>query len=207
MDEKDICDSRGRVNAKKLFDLLGSDRKKRSVKTALTPLEPITKMSFDENDLMNTIHRLNSHAESMKVQNRKCYMVYKMLLQSGCRISEILNIRPYDIAINGSIRIKGLKGSSNRIISPGEFTEYFIKCKKLGVFPFDGINRKYVWSVFKKFGIYVNVDSSGKKAVTHALRHIMVSSQRISGTETDTIGEFIGHKNRKNTENYGNIKK
>jgi len=54
----------------------------------------------------------------------------------GLRITEVLNITNHDIDLHGRIKIKGLKGSSNRIITGGHYEAYFINCKNKNIHPF-----------------------------------------------------------------------
>jgi site-specific recombinase XerD len=169
-------------------------------------LERTTKELPELKDLSTSVEALVLQAERMKEYSKQCYYVFHILLNSGCRISEVLSIRAVDILANGMIKIKGAKGSNDRIINCGLASEYILKCRKLGVAPFQDINRKFVWSVFKKFNIELSVSSSGQKVVTHALRHVMVASAKSANVDINTTGKFIGHKNVNNTSRYGKIK-
>lgn len=203
----EITNVNGVIDGKKLLRILGVIPASDRIKAVLSPSEPITTLSPAGEDLKELVNRLRSQAEKMKKYSPALYLIFELQLNSGCRISEVLDIRPGDIMINGNVRIRGKKGSSNRIISGGKAVDYLLKCKSNSVYPFRDFNRKFVWSIYKKFGIEIEVNSSGKKAVTHSLRHVMVSmSKQIEMPLTETA-QYIGHKNKENTRKYGGIRK
>jgi site-specific recombinase XerD len=201
-----ITNANGVINQRKLADVLGMTRPIDRKKSVSSPLEQTTKELPVVKDLSASVEALVLQSERMKEYSKQCYFVFHVLLNSGCRISEVLSIRAVDVLANGLVRIKGAKGSNDRIVNCGMATEYIMKCKKLNVAPFQDVNRKFVWSVFKKFNIELSVGSSDKKVVTHALRHVMVASAKSANVDINTTGTFIGHKNKKNTTRYGKIK-
>lgn len=202
-----ITNRNGVISSKKLSEVLGIGVDVPRIKSASTPLERTTKELPEVKDLTTLIEGLVMQAERMKKYSVQCYYIFHILLNSGCRISEVLSIRAVDLLPNGLVKIKGAKKSSDRLINCGIATEYILRCRKLGIAPFQDINRKFVWTVFKKYGIELNVGSSDKKVVTHALRHVMVSSAKSANVDIRTTGKFIGHKNVNNTIRYGQIKK
>lgn len=202
-----ITNKKGVISAKKLNEVLGIGVRIPIPKTVLAPSEQTTKELPELIDLSKSVEGLVLQADRMRSYSSKCYYIFHILFNSGCRISEVLSIRAVDILHNGLIKIKGAKGSNDRLINCGLATEYIMKCKKMGIAPFMDINRKFVWSTFKKFNIELNVGSSDKKVVTHALRHIMVASAKDANVNINTTGKFIGHKNVKNTSRYGKIKR
>lgn len=201
-----ITNRNGVISSKKLSEVLGIGVDVPRIKTVSTPLERTTKELPEVKDLTRSVEALVLQSERMKEYSKMCYYVFHILLNSGCRISEVLSIRAVDVLANGLVRIKGAKGSNDRIVSCGKATEYILKCKRFNVAPFQDINRKFVWSVFKRFNIELSVGSSDKKAVTHAMRHLMVASAKGADIDINTTGKFIGHKNVKNTTRYGKIK-
>lgn len=196
----------GVIDQKKLTRILSPVKQSTRIKAVPTPLERTTKQYPGEEIVNRSIQAFRSSAEQMKKYSQECWLVFEVLMSSGCRISEVLSIRAVDCMANGMVRIKGKKRSNDRIITCGGATDHIIRCRKLGVAPFQNVNRKFVWSVFKKFNIQLEVGSSGKKVVTHAIRHLVVASAKESQIDVNTTGSFIGHKNKSNTARYGKIK-
>ena len=203
----EISNTQGVIDERKLLRILGVVDISPRVKARSNPVEPIVTLSSAGKDLDELVEALKEHAGLMKKYSVKLYYIFVLQLNSGARISEVLGIKPNDIMANGNVRLRGKKGSDNRIITGGEATEYLLKCRSTLTYPFSDYNRKFIWSIYKKFGIEIEVNTSGKKAVTHSLRHIMVNSARQIGIENKETAKYIGHKNESNTKNYGNTKK
>lgn len=203
----EFTNSKGVIDEKKFLKILGFNKPSPRVKTVSTPVGQITTLSPAGKDLEELAKVLVLQAEQMKKYSLKLYYIFMLLYNSGCRISEILAINPIDIMVNGNVRIKGKKGSNNRVIFSAEAKDYLLFCKKNSVVPFKELDRKFCYRSFKKFGIQIEVSSSGKKAVTHALRHLNISMAKQVNMNLEERAEYIGHKNKANTKNYGNIKK
>ena len=122
----------------------------------------------------------------------------------GLRISEVLHIQYTAISNNGTIIIKSLKGSNDRIINLPELKEYLLHCKQYGNNPFDLYNRWYCYREFKKLGIYYISGKSSKNSITHAFRHMIVADLKEQGLDNVAIAKYMGHKNHKNIDYYGN---
>lgn len=135
------------------------------------------------------------------VEERLKMIIYLQNL-SGCRISEILNIRSSDYLSNGLIKIIGLKRSSDRLIRIEKYTEYFSFCKANNKAPFSNISRYYVYREYRKLGLVVSFVDSNKKAVTHSFRYRYVQNLDRNNVDLNLIKQEIGHKNVKTTERY-----
>lgn len=123
----------------------------------------------------------------------------------GLRISEVLAIKGTDISPQGAVMIKGLKKSSNRIIIPTEYKEWWLKQRSVVCSVFDGISRFVVYREYKKRNICISVEGNTKKAVTHAFRHLVINDLRNITKNEEEISNFSGHKATKNTSVYGKI--
>lgn len=129
--------------------------------------------------------------------------VIDLLAFSGCRISEVLRIEPYDIGQMGHITIKGLKGSNDRIIVPVVSISYWRK-KMMGLLPLENVySRYYFYRRFKQFGIYSQFDKKKHKSITHYFRHNLVDTMRQDDVKGENITKYLGHKNKSTTERYG----
>lgn len=126
----------------------------------------------------------------------------ELMYFNALRISEVLNIAPYDIDNLGRITIKGSKNSHNKIVISPSHTDFFIRCKQLNTYPFSIYDRFFIYRLFKKLGIYKSFDSYSKKAVTHSLRFESIGNLQAGTITKEERARFVGHKNIKNTEHY-----
>ena len=129
------------------------------------------------------------------------YLVFIMLV-SGCRISEVLNIRDCDISGNYRIVIHGSKGSNNRVIYVPELPGGKLNIGNSGFKLFSVYSRFYVYRVLKKHGMYISKEGNKNLAVTHSFRNVYASEvHQIVGSSKEK-SEALGHKSQKSREYY-----
>jgi site-specific recombinase XerD len=141
------------------------------------------------------------------LKKKSVVLYYFALLQfeNGIRTSELIGVKSGDITATGSFKLHGKKGSSNRMIAPGEARDYLLECRKNGSTPFGDYDRFYLRREYIKVGIYHWFEGDKKGKVTHVFRHLFVSGMLQSGIEVEEAKKFVGHKNVKSTEHYGKI--
>lgn len=156
-------------------------------------------------------HRNDPYAVQIKaatefVKNEKNYIidriVIRLLISSGLRISEVLSLKAFDIAADGSILIRSKKGSNIRYISGMEFSSFLginavWFCSELSC-----RNRWHYYRLIKRLGISVVVSGNSNASVTHLFRYAFV--ERIIGLSgsVEESAQIVGHKNKKNTGRY-----
>lgn len=129
------------------------------------------------------------------------YLVFIMLV-SGCRISEALNIRGCDISGNYRIVIHGSKGSNNRVIYVPVLPVGKLIISSPSFLVFGLYSRFYVYRVLRKHGIYVSKEGNKNLAVTHSFRNVYASEvHQIVGSSKEK-SEALGHKSQKSREYY-----
>lgn len=120
----------------------------------------------------------------------------------GCRVSEVLNISVNSISQDGRLVLKGLKGSSDRLI--------FIDAN---LFNLDIIFKRYVklGDYTNRFRLYREVSilqscysygSNKKKSITHGFRHEFVLDLLSTNMSKESISNVLGHKSVKNLKYY-----
>jgi len=172
-------------------------------KSVVSPSTQNTKLCKVETNNDNLISEILSKKDGILKQDKKMWFIIDLLINSGCRISEILQINACDILSNGSVKINALKGGHPRIISSSDAREYLMHCKMIPTAPFQDYNRFFVYRQFKKWGIrYVN-NSNHNVAVTHAFRHINTKAQRDGDISKDIIQKELGHTNTHTQTHYG----
>lgn len=125
-----------------------------------------------------------------------------LLFTNGLRVSEALSIRSADIASNGMVKVRGLKGSKDRICYTTLMSRELVALRSTGGLIFGNLSRFYVYREFKKLGISFSVPGMEKKAVTHAPRHLFVLQAKASGWDTADTQAAIGHNSIQSTEYY-----
>jgi integrase len=121
---------------------------------------------------------------------------------SGCRISEVLAIRGYDISTNGLIKIKGKKGSNDKII---RITQNISHCKTIPKnlnMPFKIYSRFFIYRLFKKIGLIYKSYGNINNSVTHYFRKsVALEAYNISKDQQD-IKLVLNHKSIKSAHYY-----
>lgn len=152
-------------------------------------------------DLLN--EAVQTSMRSLKNLSPALYCIAHLLFANGLRISEVLQISPGDISSAGFVKIRGSKGSEDRVIHSGDACDYLLKCRKLSVFPFEGISRFHVYREFKKVGLSHRFGDNKRKSVTHIFRHMASLNAKSVNADLDTRARQLGHKSTKSTEYYG----
>lgn len=120
----------------------------------------------------------------------------------GLRISEVLNINYSAVSADGSIRIRGLKGSSDRQVYPVVYRNYWLTTKhNRTIFP-SSYNRWYFYRLYRKKGIYHMFQNNGNQSVTHLARYSYIISLLKDGRNIPEIQQLIGHKSINSTIHY-----
>jgi integrase len=139
----------------------------------------------------------------LKDESPALFHLIQLLEVTGLRISEALAIRPWDISMKGMINIRSAKSSNNRLVHASSTLQYMLRCKELGVYPFDGLDRFYVYRQFKRLGIGAVYGDNKNKSVTHSFRHEVVLDSLTITEELNSAQQYLGHKSIKSTEQYG----
>ena len=120
----------------------------------------------------------------------------------GLRISEALNIHFSDVLFNGSIKIKGSKGSENRIVYPVEYRDFWIHLHNSKATIPSSYNRFYFYRIYKKYGISGIIGDNVNTSVTHYLRFMFVQQLVSSGQDPEQLQQILGHKSIRSTIHY-----
>lgn len=191
-----------RLTEKKLSSILQVDKGKAKVNSVPTPLAQSvtlhpapTEREYTYSDLVSKFHHISQYNEPVA-------MVFALLFQGGCRVSEVLSISARDIDALGNITIRSSKGGNTRVISAGLAAVYLLRFREWKVSPFEGISRHYVYKQFKKFGIGDYFGDNTKMSVTHAPRHMVALASKAAGRPDDLTKTQLGQKSVKSTEHY-----
>jgi len=195
------------MSFKNLQLYLKTDKGKRGVNAVTNPLAQSTTLLHPNTPaILQMIDRANELLLS-KTLPRVLLAVIELQLFYGLRISECLNITTSDVSSTGHIRIRGAKGSHDRIVIPYRFSSFW-KNEAVAILPLGNIySRFWFYRQYKNLGLYAIFGNSKVKSVTHLFRHLNILSLKENFNETDLTRKFIGHKSINSTLHYERKKK
>lgn len=133
---------------------------------------------------------------SVTKEERDVKMLTAIICETGCRLSEALNIRKSDFQQCG-IRIKG-KGGYERIVFYGQRTKNAIRAAApTGDVLFEG------WSdVSIRYAMYRTLGNVIPSVHPHMLRHTFAMRALNSGMAMNEVSQLLGHKHITTTQIY-----
>ena len=149
-------------------------------------------------------------------ENRRNQMICKMLIATGARISEILNLEIKNVENTDFEFVKVFgKGSKYRYIPiypelEKELKEYInvyrsqLKSSVGSFLLFPGIRRENFWKVLNKHALNVGIE---KKIHPHLFRHSTATLLLENGADIRMVQEILGHASIKTTEIYTHVEK
>ena len=149
-------------------------------------------------------------------ENRRNQMLCKMLIATGARISEILNLEIKNVENTDFEFVKVFgKGSKYRYIPiypelENELKEYInvyrsqLKSSVGSFLLFPGIRRENFWKILNKHALNVGIE---KKIHPHLFRHSTATLLLENGADIRMVQEILGHASIKTTEIYTHVEK
>lgn len=199
----DICNRKGVIDSRKLFHVLNRGSEKGCSKAVITPPAPATPLCDAGTNEVLSVKQVSDALDALRTISYSLYLFANVQYLYGLRVSEVLGIAGSDMIGADRIRVKGLKRSSDRIVVDSAICSNFSNLKGLNIRLFECFDRYFVYRMYKRVGLFAVVQSSKKQAVTHVFRHLLATSMKSEGVDTETIKNFIGHKSETNTKRYG----
>ena len=150
------------------------------------------------------------------------YVLFALMYNSGCRVQEILDLRPCDICLQRpyQIRVMG-KGRKERVCPLWAHTaklveDWFMKCaiaptSQRSIFlnqRGERLTRFGVWHILKKYverAVAAEPSLSRKRIHPHSMRHTSAVHMLQAGLEVNMIGNIMGHASNNTTNRYARI--
>ena len=129
-------------------------------------------------------------------------LVIWILFNTGARINEVLDLKSSDISDDWFIRIKGSKGSNNRIIKIPQPPFPILINKEIPYYLFQEFSRFYIYRVCRANNLILKVEGMKHYSVTHSFRHYYASQLLRFQDEENTSGRTLGHKSNKSILHY-----
>ena len=190
----------------------------KSGKVDNTPTENLDK--FKKGSYMPEVLSLDEikaifQAIDNSLRGKRDKVILKLLMATGARISEILNLKLEDIDENIQfVKIKG-KGNKSRVIplyrEVSEDVYFYINNvrKKIIKNPesfllFNGVTRGIFWNNLKKYAKNAKIC---KNVYPHIFRHSVATLMIKNGADLRIIQEILGHSSISTTEIYTHLAK
>lgn len=189
--------------AKSHLDIIASrGGTKASIKSALNPVAQsatLCTLGSKDKEIIDQANRLTALNSRLPVTDKA---IVELMFLNGLRISEVLNIKASDVMFNGLIKIRGLKGSENRLCVTNLYRDWWLKSVGKGNVITDYRSRYYYHRLFVEKGLYYRATANCKRIVTHVFRHLYVRLAESNNLTLKDIQSLIGHKSINSTIYY-----
>lgn len=147
-----------------------------------------------------------------QIMNSKHKLMVSLAYAGGLRVSEIINLKVKDIALNElTIHLKGAKGDRDRItifpeklkydianvISGKQGNDFIFASERSGKLT-ERTAQKIFENALKKSGV-------AKNATFHSLRHSFATHLLENGVDVRYVQELLGHQNIRTTQIYTHV--
>lgn len=129
-------------------------------------------------------------------------LIIWILFNTGARINEVLELKSTDISEDWFVKIRGSKGSNNRIVKipPPPFLINFNR--QTPYYLFQEFSRFYIYRICRANNLLLKVEGMKHYSVTHSFRHYYASQLLRFQDEDNTSGRVLGHKSNKSILHY-----
>ncbi len=168
---------------------------------------------FKYNDFIEMINVIDLNTP-LGIRNRA---LFELLLATGARISEVVNIKINDIDLNnGEIRVLG-KGNKERIVYINEHTKEALKnyltsaWSTLNKSNSDYLFLNHLGTKLTDRGVRMIIDNIIKKSslnlkvTPHTFRHSFATMLLTEGCDLKSVQELLGHVNLSTTSIYTHV--
>ena len=210
-----------------LADLMSKDLKPKSINLKLSAICFLNRYILKNPKLMEdiksqkTAEKIPTYLTTEEIQkllaaikNSKHKLMIEIMLTSGLRVSECINLKKQDINDDNTITVRAGKGNKDRItiisssvlqhlkkhMEERKYDSDYILCKKNG----NKLSVKLPQKVIKQLALKAGI----KKNITpHVLRHSFATHLLHNGTDISYIQTLLGHSQIQTTQIYTHISK
>ena len=191
-----------KVTSKGILSLSVSDSNKRGSFSDMTPSAQNARLCRAENKEMSDyeVNVVNLLAAVNQIPTLSAYL--SLLFTYGLRVSELLSCNSKDMVDRDIIRIKGCKGSNDRILRVVDNRDYWAKRYLVDYQLSYDYNRFFIYRLLKQHGIYEVFGDNKKYSVTHIARHMIMLKYKDKGLNDQQLCEVLGHRSIKSIKWY-----
>lgn len=191
-----------KVTSKGILSLSVSDSNKRADLSDMKPSAQYTRPCKAVNKVMSDyeVNVINLLSSVSQIPTLSAYL--SLLFTYGLRISELLSCNSKDMVDRDIIRVKGCKGSNDRILRVVDNRDYWNKKYLVDYQLSYDYNRFFIYRLLKQHGIYEVFGDNKKFSVTHIARHMIMLKYKDKGLNDQQLCEVLGHRSIKSIKWY-----
>lgn len=175
---------------------------KHIIKSDLTPPAQSPELLHQRTALGEFEFRVNLFISSNTVYSSHVKLVIWILFNTGARINEVLDLKSTDISEDWFVKIRGSKGSNNRIVKilPPPFKINFNRQNPY--YLFQEFSRFYIYRVCRANNLVLKVEGMKHFSVTHSFRHYYATQLLRFQDQENSAGKELGHKSNRSILHY-----
>jgi len=174
-------------------------RRYNSVMTPPAQFTTLCEVPTDVDKLSKRLHSIISPVHPAPIIIKA---VVELMYLNSLRISEVLKIKGSDISKIGNIFIHASKGSQDRWTVVSIYREFWLSFRSSPIELGSTYSRFYFYREFKKLGIHFKQKGNKNSSITHAFRHLSVTSQQQQVKNISASARSLGHRSTKSTKHY-----
>lgn len=158
--------------------------------------------------LLKCLNQIGSHENRKKFRDA---LIIEVLYYTGCRASEIINLKKADVDYpNKRVKVLGKRSRerflhiNRKIIDDLKKHLRSWRSKNRGKYVFTNDKGKkiypmYLWRLIRR---YLPEEIVGKTVSAHTIRHSIATHLYQKGASMKNVKDFLGHKSYRSTESY-----
>lgn len=159
----------------------------------------LCQLTTKHESLLNVVVSAIMNEKGLRVN--ECMML-DLMLSGGLRVSELLQDNCIKVNRLGQVYIRGLKGSSDKLVTPIYYKSFWQKYKPSQTSPFMHISRFSFYKWCRSIGIVLKHKGKENNSVTHAMRHLHVYLMELMDIPEKDLSLILGHKSLRNLKYY-----
>lgn len=191
-----------KVRSKGILSFVVSDTNKHTSVEDLKPSAHYARLC-NEGTSPEALYLSNvGHLLSSLATNKSLLAHVSLLFENGLRVSEMLSANCRDMVSIDYMRIRGCKGSKDRLVRLISNNDYW--SRKIGIdyqLGYD-YNRFYIYRLFKMYGIYSGFGENTYNSVTHMARHMLLLKFKDKGLSDQELLDVLGHRSLNSLKYY-----
>ena len=173
------------------------------LKPVSSPSAQFPELLSDQNEVVQLYNTISTWCTSSMEESEPVRAIVMLQLLYGLRVSEVLRIKPSDISIDGTIKIKLSKSNSYTFVHAANFFDFWVNRVRNSGYDFSYINRFYLYRLYRRKGFYLLKAGNINDSVTHSLRQLRAFIIESQFTTKESVQVALNHKSIKSSNYYG----
>lgn len=178
------------------------------------PVNRIKSAHIDKRSARHPLQQENIERVREACETRRDKALFEFFLSTGCRLSEVVNIKTGDIDFNNRSVVVTGKGDKRRTVYFSVRAKYYIEeylahdsKNKEWLFtseiaPYGKLSGQGIERIFQNIGRRSNIN---ERLFPHKLRHTFATNALSSGMDITSIQQLLGHSDLNTTQIYAEL--